>query len=432
MKISAAHSLVLTAGILLLGGLLGGQRQQSLKRLRATHHRLEVRAAELGVQASTRLALPSSKRVRDSAALKSRSVLASVVSLAREMDTRRSYSTLADGGFQSRITDLNQRLLALDPADLQGIIGSLFLEKNLTPETQVNFIGSALMILCDVRPAEAAALYAESASLLGSLPLGKHVISKILGRWAEQNPQAAQDWIRDHPGGVAGLSEADAQRILLSGTLKTSPALAVSLLQEMGGQESSHGLRTLVSQADTLAQRSALLVALRERGGEQQLRESLGLMAQNLRGETFATVESWLATASFSPAEKAQFAAGLTYASTQQDTGRWIDWLSATLPSAQLRGKVDSLIGEWTQQDYLAAGQWLAASAAGPAKNAAIATYAGTVASYEPQTAVQWALTLAPGPERQATLTTILRNWPKRDAEAAARFAQENGLTSPP
>ena len=81
-----------------------------------------------------------------------------------------------------------------------------------------------------------------------------------------------------------------------------------------------------------------------------------------------------------------------------------------------------------THQDYLAAGKWLTAAPAGEAKNAAVSTYAETVAEYEPQTAVQWALTLPIGEARKSTLQSIYQNWPKKDAAAAATFAQQYGV----
>ena len=89
---------------------------------------------------------------------------------------------------------------------------------------------------------------------------------------------------------------------------------------------------------------------------------------------------------------------------------------------------VENLVGQWTQQDYQAAGKWLAAAADGPAKQAAVSTYAGTVAEYEPQTAVQWALTIPAGEQRQSTFEAIYQNWPKADAEAAAVFAKQYGV----
>ena len=90
---------------------------------------------------------------------------------------------------------------------------------------------------------------------------------------------------------------------------------------------------------------------------------------------------------------------------------------------------MDGLIGQWTQQDYLAAGKWLKATPTGPAKDAAVSTYATTVAEYEPQTAVQWAMTLPAGEARHTTLQGIYENWPARDRAGAETFAKVHGLS---
>ena len=102
--------------------------------------------------------------------------------------------------------------------------------------------------------------------------------------------------------------------------------------------------------------------------------------------------------------------------------------MSENLPENDAKECADNLIGQWTQQDYLAAGKWLTAAPEGPGKTASVATYSVTVAEYEPQVAVQWALTLPEGAERKATLDSIYQNWPKNDAAAAAEFARKYAI----
>jgi hypothetical protein len=429
-------SLGVTVLILAVGFLLGMMRHQQLLTLRSEHDALFTQAIHLGIARESNGEARYSRRSRDLGDSKTRTMAVELISFAKEMDTRRIQGTLSDEAFQERMLQMNTRMMALSAPELQVLISRLLQEKGLTDETRVNFIGSLILVLSEERPAEAMNLFAESADWLGGLPLGRQVISKTLGRWAELDPLAAQRWIRDHPEAQLGISHSEAQRLVLAGTMKNSPELAIQLLGEMENSEASAALRGIVEEADTTEQRTALLAALRDEKNPTQreilLRESMEAIARGLDGDPFDSVQSWLQSSKLSPAEKAHFARGLSYGSTQQDTGKWIDWMAGNLPSDQLRENVDKLIGQWTQQDYLAAGKWLSESSAGPAKNAAIDTYASTVAEYEPQTAVQWAMTLPDGPERQATLQRILRNWPKRDAAAAAIFAQEHGLRVEP
>ncbi len=436
MSASFKRSLVLTSVILAIGSSLGVYRHRELETLRAEHRGLSTQAGLIGITRESSVGLRIPKRSRENIEHKSRLKASEVISFAKEMDTRRIQGTLADEAFQERMLGMNHRLMELSAKELQAVIRELLRENGLTQETRVNFIGSSILLLSNDFPAEAMALFTESGDALAGLPLGRHVISKVLSRWAELDPLAAFAWIRDHADAHPGISNDEAQRLILVGTVKKSPTLAIQLLGEMGVKDSVAALRAIVETAETPEQRSALLAALREQKDSSRrtnlLQKSLETMARGLDGDSFDSVQSWLQSSKLSSVEIAQFAAGLSYASTQQDTGRWIDWMAENLPSTQLRENVDSLIGQWTQQDYIAAGKWLTATPAGPAKNAAISTYAGTVAEYEPQTAVQWALTLPAGAERQATLQTILRNWPKRDAAAAASFAQEYGLRVEP
>jgi hypothetical protein len=201
-------------------------------------------------------------------------------------------------------------------------------------------------------------------------------------------------------------------------------------------EDVSSVVQSLVEAGETSGQRTAILDALRDHlatlpeGQERDdlLQESLETMGRNLTDESFDSVQSWISQSKLSPTESAQFAEGLSYFNTKQDTGRWIDWMAQNLPADAVANNVDNLIGQWTQQDYQAAGKWLAAAAEGPAKQAAVSAYAGTVAEYEPQTAVQWALTLPAGEARQATFEAIYQNWPTDDAEAAAAFAKQYGV----
>ena len=139
-------------------------------------------------------------------------------------------------------------------------------------------------------------------------------------------------------------------------------------------------------------------------------------------------MKSWLEAVAFTRKEKEHFATGLLYDNVKKDPARWMEWLGESISPRKLGGVVGDLMGQWTQQDYLAAGKWLASEPNGLIRTAAVRSYSVTVASYEPETAVQWAMTLPLGKERDATLRQIYQNWPLHDAAGAAAFAAENGI----
>lgn len=150
--------------------------------------------------------------------------------------------------------------------------------------------------------------------------------------------------------------------------------------------------------------------------------------AERARQDDSDTLPKPFPESGLAPSEKVRLANELTYFTTKADTGRWVEWLSGNLPEEHLAEPVRKLIGEWTEQDYVAAGKWLATAPDGPAKVAAVEAYARAVAHYEPLVAAQWAMTLPPGAARNATLRAVHQNWPADDPGGAAAFAREHGL----
>jgi len=195
-------------------------------------------------------------------------------------------------------------------------------------------------------------------------------------------------------------------------------------------QESPQSERNLTKHPAGLDSRQLrdLITALRSSG--EPVTEALEALAATAGRDGFDSWAQWISEARLSPAEKAQFARGLAYPGTKQETGRWIEWIAGNLVENCPDNQVRELVGDWTQQDFQAAGSWLAANPLpdGPAKTAAISGYAVAVARHDPQTAAQWAMTLTPGPDRDSTLSTIYQNWPPGDPDGASGFAREHGL----
>jgi hypothetical protein len=103
-------------------------------------------------------------------------------------------------------------------------------------------------------------------------------------------------------------------------------------------------------------------------------------------------------------------------------------WMADKLPSDKLATKVDTLISEWTRNDYRAVGEWIVESPEGPAKQAAVTAYAAGLAPHEPLSAAQWVLTLPAGKVREKLLRNIHTEWKRKDQPAAAEFARQQGL----
>ena len=427
--------------ILVIGSIMGGMHQQRLASLRADHLALVAKASSLGISLGSMEDPRATKRQREDTTNGARAMTAELIALAKEMERKQQSAGELDEPSNDKAMNLMNRLMELDASQLKLVVSGLRDDQTLEEKSRRNMIGFAIMMLGEDHPSAALALYAESADLLGGGVIGQQVVASSLRAWAKGSPLAALEWIRANEESHPEVANEEAKRTILAETALTDPKLAFKLIGEMKLDDPSAAIGELVESGKTPEQRTAILAAMREHlatlpDSEQRdeiLQESLESMGRNLSGESFDTVKSWITRENLTSEESARFAAGLSYFNTKQDTGRWIEWMSTNLPENDAKECADNLIGQWTQQDYLAAGKWLAAAPEGPGKSASVATYAETVAEYEPQVAVQWALTLPEGAERKATLESIYQNWPKSDAAAAAEFARKYGIdTEPP
>lgn len=431
LKFSIAASIL----ILVVGGALGLRHQQRLTILRGEQRDLTVKAEKLGIATTDAAETPVTKRQREDRANQVSAFSKDLVAFGREIEAHEQNGSESDEAFEKRGLEMQAKLMELDASQLKQLIASLRDDTSLSDETRQNLICYSISMLGTDHPAAALALYSESADLLKDSLTGASVVSATLANWAKIDPLAAREWIRKNAAAYPDLADDDAKRSIIAGAAANDPGLAFKLIGEMQIEDTSTAVDSLIEAGKTPEQRTAILDALRdhlatvpESERADLLQESLESMGRNLSNESFESVKSWIAKSNLTPEESAQFAAGLSYFNTGKETGRWIDWMAGNLPADTVAQNVDNLIGQWTQQDYQAAGNWLSAAPEGPAKQAAVSTYAGTVAEYEPQTAVQWALTLTDGEARQATFEAIYQNWPKSDAAAAEAFAKEHGI----
>jgi hypothetical protein len=429
----------ITASIVILavGGAMGLRHQQRLTNLRNERHELVAKAQTLGIATTGTAEATVTKRQRDDRANEARSMSAELIAFGREMELHDLNANEPDEAFEKRGLDLQAKLMNLDASQLKQLVASLRDDRSLSDKTRQNLVCYTILTLGSDHPAAALALFADSADLLGGGQMGASVVSSTLANWSKSDPRAASEWVRKNSAEHPDLAGDDAKHNIVAAAAVNDPELAFKLIGEMNVEDTSAAVGMVIETGKTPGQRTAILAALREHlatlpeGPErgELLQESLETLGRNITNESFQAVQSWITKSELSPEECAQFAGGLSYFNTKQETGRWIDWMADKLPGDKVAQNVDNLIGQWTQQDYLAAGRWLTAAPEGPARLAAVSTYAGTVAGYEPQVAVQWADTLPEGEQRQDTYQTILDNWPKSDSAAAKAFAAKHGLT---
>jgi hypothetical protein len=409
-------------------------QQRHLSQLRETQQKLSAEAAMLGLSnLSTDVSL--SKQEREAHERQARATAADVTKVAYQLEEIAKNGGKQSDAYQKQWVDLIDQFKKLNASQLTIVIAELGKITGVSRENQREIIGLAIIQLAEKNVHSALIVLEEHADLLGKGELTTSIISSSLSKLAEQNPQAALEWARKNSTKYNQFDRSEIYNEVITSTAKNDPRLALKLLGELKMEDASGALSSIVETAKNSEKRTDFLSALREfiGGLNDTDRKSISgdafaAVAQNLDPEGIEAMTSWISKSKFTPEEKQLFANGLNYFSTLQDTGRWVEWMSENLPEDQLTKPITELVGEWTQQDYKAAGTWLAAAPESPAKHSAVLAYAKAIAVYEPQVANQWAMTLPPGPIRDETLKVIYRNWPSTDPQGAAAFAAEHKM----
>jgi hypothetical protein len=265
----------------------------------------------------------------------------------------------------------------------------------------------SIMMLANEQPEAAIALYTESSDLKGRRGMGSHVVTMALGKWAEKDPVAALEWVKNNSEKHSDVISDQTKTAILAGAAKQDPKLALGMVKDLGVKEDRLVAESLARSARTPEERSALLQTLRSETKGELSERALNSLGGTLTSEGFESSQAWLTSAKLSEKETEAVAQGISYWQANADTGKWLTWMDGKVSEHTLKRKTDELVRQWTNKDYKAAGEWIGTLADGPTKTAAIKSYAKTVAPYEPEAARQWANSLPAGKERDDVLKSI-------------------------
>lgn len=327
----------------------------------------------------------------------------------------------------------------LSPGEIRTILAGLWDATEIPASKRRSVIGFALFQISKDRPEAALELAAAIPGALEDNTVARRAAATSLKTLAAKDPQAALAWLRGQAGKNHGSGDLPLRSALIAGIAENDPAAALRALPGLETEPGGNLLETIARSGSqdpdkrmrTLAALRGYLAALPAEERAEKTSDALSAMARNLDREDFESVSGWLEDAEMKPDELAGFANGLDFHATKTETGKWLGWLGGKLGPEKSAEAVMDLMGEWTQEDYQAAGQWLAAAPAGAVKDSAVIAYAEAVAEYDPQAAEQWAVQIPAGARREQALHGILDNWPSADAAGAASFAQKHGLTAP-
>lgn len=435
-------SLAIAAIILVVGSLFGWQERQHLTTLREEHRQLVKQALALGLtpdtaDEATKTSRSNAKQLREAQqAADARAFAAEVIAFARDMKAaQESGDTNTQREIQKRTIVLMDRLLSLDKAQLEILIDEVRRSTDLDDDMRQGIVGFSIMMLANDHPEAALALYTGSSDMIEPGGMNEHVISSALSKWAQRDPLAALEWIRENSAKHPKVITDGSKRGVIAGTAVQDPRLAFKLIDELEFKDPGQAAKAIARAAHSSTQRTAMLNALRDHletvddeSTRQQLRDGmLNDLGSRMAHEGFDSSMKWLSENELTGAEIAAFSSRVSHRGDGEDTGRWIGWMADKLPAESLDLKVSNMVAQWAQEDYASAGIWLN-DATGPVKVPAIRGYARAVAPYEPETAANWALTLPAGDQRTDLLKTIHTHWKSQDEPAAARFAEQHGL----
>lgn len=422
-------SITLSLLILALGGFCGWRQSERLDVIRETHRQVAAEVRALGLSPETIGTLGQralrSKREREEATNKT----AEAKAVAGELiDWKKSMLAGHTTPDRERGEELMDQLEGLTPSQIEAVIAEIRASGDLDDKARNHVAQLSLSMLGRNHPQAALELFIDSSDVVSMAGSGQHVISTTLGKWAEENPAGALEWLRQNGEKRPELMTDRTKSSIISGTAKLDPKFALSLIGELKLEDNRQ--ISLAAAVRTPEERTALLAALRDFKNDDGdlLKKTLGSMAYYVAGNDFEASQAWLSSAKLTEQEMKHFTEGLRYHYTQGDTGHWIGWMADNLPADQLPQKVGKIVWEWAEGDYKAAGEWINGSPDGPVKQAAVKGYAGALAPHQPDSAAQWALTLPEGKERDKLLRIVHAEWRKKDPAAAAEFARAQGL----
>ena len=421
--------------ILIVGSVFCWQGTQRLASAREFH---ENRASEIPVDAEAdRYVLTRTSRQRLKPEVRAKFVLERYLALIR--DDQKLHQ---GGGTPEIAAAIEERHLEL--IDQIGCLNADELKILITESRSMKSIYGAPLYQSFIsytarkNPALALGFVSEEANLgPGSLMADRHFIERAIVVWAKDDPTAALAWVSKHKDKfpINAIEEVNSE--LLRAAASRDPHAAFRLLGEMG--EVEEGIDNIIHSCRTPEQLNAAMLGLPEYlktiADEKKkvlLQDQvMKQLAYNAAGIGFESGKAWIESANLSETASQGFIWQIGANSRNfkdEDVIKWADWVSHHSTTTENDKGMRQFISGWTNNDYRAAGAWITAAADGPVKNSSIRGYAETVSQYEPETAVQWAETLPKGTERDATLKTILKNWAKKDSEAAATFAQKYGI----
>lgn len=441
MNLNTQRSLIVSGLILVCGAVAIWRNSAAHRQLQETQARLQQLMQESGAtsMASSRGgdARSAQRNPKDREAI-AKAVAGTVEAFTWDMQQRvkqakQGMPRATDEAWERRSIEMTEELEKLDASQLEIALAEL--ENHPELENKQHAIQILLYHLVQKYPADALAWYVETGGAEGAKSGSPGMVSLALAQLAEHDLIAALKWLETHAVSHPEWT-ADASKIsILESAVKQDPKLALQLAGELGVKD-LRSVSLLVAGAIAPEDRLAMLdswraslPAVTDPEGRKTLQDNLlRSLAQQVVHDGYESGIAWLQEANLSEMETRIFWAAVKDAQPREEAGKWFEWALQRYPMQEVSGYMEWQLKKWMRYDYRAAGEWLNGAHEGPLKQLAARSYAETLAPYDPEVATQWALTLQDANQRQRLLQTVHKELGKKDAAAAAEFAQKHGL----
>lgn len=412
-------SLLIAAIILGIGALFVVQRQNEIRTLTTEWTGLENQAQELNVPIDSDTPFRSDRLGGD----KNRALRTGMVAdLARELIA--AHQVEAETGFEA----IQDSLAKLSPEELRLFVKEILADTTIEDQSKSLLFCFLISGLADDSNNPEAAL-AITVQVWDSFDEIGVIINSVLGECAEKDPVAAAQWLIDHREKVSKIDEHSKIAIIQSAARKDLGA-ALSFLDSFNAEKNPSAIFGLAFGVNS-ENADVFLATIRERATDPTLRKTAfnGLVASNLM-ENFENGTTWLEKSNFTDDERKDLFSFLPEFARRDQPGKWLNWIAdqeqieESIPS----NTTETIIQQWTKENFAATGEWINNQQKGPQKEAAIQTYAKTIAPQEPAAAADWATTLPEGQDRTKLLQTIHTSLKEKDPAAATALAEKHQL----
>ncbi|WP_265594825.1 hypothetical protein [Haloferula sp. BvORR071] len=436
----AAALLVLSALVL----AAAWRDQGRLAALQAEQAALRERAEQSSFrQEAVGLALPAKLALRPDPEAEGRRVAASFIAHVREMEALQDAAlNRPDKALREQMISRLDEVVRLDGQQLRILIIEVLASGEIDTRQREDLIAYVFPKLLTKDPRAAFGLLWEKPDLDAMSTLGKPMrrvwLSYAMSQWAEQEPQAALRWLREHsPGPDAGVENLpDFTRSVIYGTSRSNPRLAMELAREYG-LDSTEMVTSMLQEhgyTRTPEQRTEALILLREwtatttEPAEARWKPVTNMMRALAFGtarEGYEPTMAWIEAQNFSAQELVTiaedgFGPDGYYRVRDEDRGRWSEWLAKVLPPDKARKPIQEVFNGWLGDDPEAANRWLSATPESPARSVAMGVLVERTIYTNPEEAQRLVFALPEGADRAELLVKLYRNWPGGSEEARA------------